>query len=80
VPEVTDLPAARLGKERGHDLVGTGKVTAAVVGVEVVSEEETRVELPESTVPSSVVDEVVLAAEAVASEAPPVLLRSRVLY
>lgn len=78
--EVTDLPAVPPGKERGHDLVVTVKVTAAVVAVEVVSAER-RVELPESTVPSSVVDEVVLVAAVAASAAAPlVLLQSRFFY
>jgi hypothetical protein len=84
VLEVTDLPAVLQGKERGHDSVVTGKVTEAVVGVEVpqVVSEERRVEPPENTVLSSVVDEVVVSGvEVVASEVVPlVLLQSRVFY
>jgi hypothetical protein len=80
---VTDLPAVLQGKERGHDSVVTGKVTEAVVGVEVpqVVSEERKAEPPESTVPSSVVGVVVVlvVAAVVALEAVPlVLLQSRV--
>lgn len=81
---MTDLPAVLQGKERGHDSVVTGKVTEAILGVEMaqVVSEERRVEPPESTVPSSVVDEVVVSAvELVAWEVVPlVLLQSRFFY
>lgn len=80
---MTDLPAAPLGKERGHDLVATGKVTAAAAAAEVpqVASEERRVELPESIVPNSGVDEVALAVEVVASEEVPLVpSQSRVYY
>lgn len=59
--EVIDLPVVPQEKERGHDSVVTGKVTEAAVAVEVVSEER-KVEPPESTGLSSVVDAVVVLA------------------
>lgn len=61
---MTDLPAVPQEKGRGHDLVVTGKVTAAAAAVEVLLMER-KVELLENTAPNSVVDVVVVLAEEV---------------
>jgi hypothetical protein len=76
VLEVTDLPVVPPEKARGHDSVVIGKVTEAAAAVEApqVVSVERRVEPPENTVPSSVVDEVVvLAVEVAASEEVPLV-------